>query len=124
MPHILQEHCANLNLITQAVTEQKSWSIKPATMSLSMGTDGNGQVLGRIDTSDAYIYLLQNTSHQVRLWLEETLVVGNTELFNLLVGNKQLKLIGECITQNPTAQLHPTSQLAGLKWVPHHYPYE
>lgn len=63
------------------------------------------QVIRSVATEKAYLHLLPGTPHQVRLRLEETLVVGNTDLFDLLVGNRQMKAIADSLSQYPTAHL-------------------
>lgn len=74
-----------------------------------MGMDR--KVLGTVDTTDTYVRLLPGTPHKVHLHLEETLVVGNTDILNLLVGNRQMKPMADSLTQYPTLQLHLYSNL-------------
>lgn len=69
------------------------------------GNDVGWRVMGSAATDDAYLHLLPGTQHEVRLRLEETLVVGNTGLFDLLVGIRQMKPVADSLVQSPTAQL-------------------
>lgn len=91
--------------MTQEFAERKGWRIIPTGTSLSTGTDMDRRVLGMVDTSGAYLHLLPRTEHEVRLRLDETLVVGNTDLFEVLVGNHKMKPVADSLVQYPTAQL-------------------
>lgn len=42
----------------------------------------------------------------MRLRLQETLVTGNTDIFDLLMGKCQIKPVVDKLMQNPIAQLH------------------
>ena len=63
------------------------------------------KVLGTVDAAGAFLYLLPGTDHEIRLRLDETLVVGNTDLFDVLIGNRQMKPVADSLVQYPTAQL-------------------
>jgi len=103
--HALRDHCADVNLVTAAFAERKGWRVVPTTTSLSTGTDSERKVLETVDTQDAFFHLLPGTPHEMRLRLEETLVVGDTDLFDLLVGNRQMKPVTDSLVQFPSARL-------------------
>lgn len=73
--HALRNHCADVNLVISVFTERKRWIVIPTSTALSTGTDMDDKVLGTIDTCSTYLHLLPGTLHQVRLRLEETLMV-------------------------------------------------
>lgn len=101
VPHVLRHHCADVNLVTMAYAELAGHI---TTTALSTGM--NVTQLGTVDTSGVYLYLLPGTPQEVRLKLTEALVISNTDLFNLHVDNRQMKPVGDILTQYPTAQLH------------------
>lgn len=100
IPYALRDHCADVNLVTQSFAERKGWRIIPTNTALS-----TGMVIGLIDPQDAFVHILPGTQHEVRLRIEETLVVGDTDLFGLLVGNRQMKPVADSLSQYPTAHL-------------------
>lgn len=52
------------------------------------------------------------------------LIVGSTGPFDVLVGNMQMKLIGDSMTQYPTeGTTARLPQLVGVNRLPHDYPY-
>lgn len=55
VPQALHDHCANVNLASQAFAEWKSWRIIPTSASLSTGTDVGRKVLGTVDTEGAVL---------------------------------------------------------------------
>lgn len=65
--------------------KERGWRIIPTTVLLSTSMDMGCKVLGTVDTEDAQFHILPGTPHEVHLGLDETRVVGNTNLFNLLV---------------------------------------
>lgn len=77
--------------------------------SRSTGTDTDRKVLGMVDTAGVYLQLLPGTEHEVCLRLKQTLVVRNTDLFEVLVDSRKMKSVANSLTQYPTAQLqvHP-----------------
>lgn len=93
--YTLRDHCADFNLVTQELAERKGWRIIPTGTALSTGTEVDSKVLGTVDTLGAFLHLLPGTEHEVRLRLEETLVVGNTDLFEVLIGNQQMKPVAD-----------------------------
>lgn len=96
------DHCTDATLVTQGVTKRKGWRIIPTGTSLSAGTDMDRKVSGRREPVSIYY----RERSIVRLGLEETLVVGNTDLFKVLIGNRQMKSVADSLTRYPTAQLH------------------
>lgn len=63
------------------------------------------KVLGTVDTAGAYLHLLPDTEHEVRLRLDDILEVGNTDLFEVLIGNRQVRPVADSLSQYPTVQL-------------------
>lgn len=96
----------DMNLVTSAFTDKKGWRIISTSTALATGTNMDCKVLGTIDTTDAYIEILPGTPHEVCLHLEETLMVGNPDLPDLLVGNRQMTPTVDSLTKYPFAQLH------------------
>lgn len=64
------------------------------------------KVLATVDTSGTFLHLLPGLEHEARLWLEATLVVGSTDVFELLVGNRHMKSVAGSLMKYPRAQLH------------------
>lgn len=58
-----------------------------------------------VDTQKVYLHILPGTPREVCLRLENTLVVGGTERFHLLDGNRQMKLVANSL-------MHPSARLS------------
>lgn len=67
VPHALRDHCDDVNLVTQAITEGNRLCIIPTATALPSGTDTGRKVLGTVDTEDAHLYLLPGTPHGMTL---------------------------------------------------------
>ncbi|GIL76262.1 hypothetical protein Vretifemale_5715, partial [Volvox reticuliferus] len=109
---VLRDHCADVNLISEAAARKRSFKIKPSECSLTTGNQQKTNALGELDTEGLYITLLAGTRHETRLPLTKTLVVPTTRPFDFLAGNEPFHQVADCITQYPSAQPHFYPNLA------------
>jgi hypothetical protein len=69
-------------------------------------------MLGEVANEDVTFTLLPNTPHSITINLSQTLVVHDTPLFKLLVGNTQTHPVADALTRYPVPQLHLLPQRA------------
>lgn len=104
-PCSLRDTCADINLIPIRIVRAFHLPTRGSSSRLATGTT-TARVGEELATERLSLVLQPGTPYAVRLRMSKTLVVDDTHLFDLLIGNPQMQPVADFITSYPSPMLH------------------
>ncbi|PNW79026.1 hypothetical protein CHLRE_09g398141v5 [Chlamydomonas reinhardtii] len=108
-PIVLRDHSASVNLVTQSFASMHNLPVRPTGATLSTAASAGASPLQELAHKQLVLRIKPGSQYEVRIPMSKTLVVSDTYLFDMLIGNEQMQPVASYVTvfPRPVMHLHP-----------------